>query len=482
MRTCFGCIVLACVLCVAAAATAETEYAAIFMNDVKIGHTVDTREVAGGEVTHRQKMQITLDRGLVAISIAAETEFVETPDGRPLRFRYTSQLGPLGASTKRGEIRDGQIHLTTDQMGTSYTSVTPYPEGALMPEGQKLAYRANVGKPGTTFSIVEFYPDSLQGIAAEICVGAPTSMAVIGQVMTLIPLKIDATVSGQTLTMRAWVDEDLKLKKMEMKMLGIPLRIVACDKAYATGPNGRLNAMDAASVVAPTPIAAPRRATEATYTLVPVGKDIKLDLPATGAQKVKVASDGSVTVTVVTPSPAKGSRPYLGADPVAQAALLANAYIESDHPAIKAQAKKIVGGGSDAMAAAKLIEKWVGRHISDKNMTIGYASALAVLKGKAGDCSEHAVLTAALCRAAGVPCRVVVGVAYVDSFGGLTNRFMGHAWDEAYVGGVWVGLDASLGAADAARVALSVGGGDPISFIGMINSLGNFKMTRAQVK
>ena len=58
-----------------------------------------------------------------------------------------------------------------------------------------------------------------------------------------------------------------------------------------------------------------------------------------------------------------------------------------------------------------------------------------------GDCTEHAVLLAAMLRAAEIPSRVAVGLVYVDSL----SAFGGHMWTEAYLDGHWIPLDGTLG-------------------------------------
>ena len=60
-----------------------------------------------------------------------------------------------------------------------------------------------------------------------------------------------------------------------------------------------------------------------------------------------------------------------------------------------------------------------------------------MLDARAGDCSEHAVLLAALSRAVGIPSRVVAGLLFRKS------SFVGHMWVEVHVG-EWVPLDATL--------------------------------------
>ena len=63
--------------------------------------------------------------------------------------------------------------------------------------------------------------------------------------------------------------------------------------------------------------------------------------------------------------------------------------------------------------SALRIEKYVWRKIAKKNYTITFATASQVAENLEGDCRQHAVLAAAMCRAAGVPSRTAVGLVYV---------------------------------------------------------------------
>ncbi|MBU6282385.1 transglutaminase-like domain-containing protein, partial [bacterium] len=70
-----------------------------------------------------------------------------------------------------------------------------------------------------------------------------------------------------------------------------------------------------------------------------------------------------------------------------------------------------------------------------------------------GDCNEHAVLLAALGRAAGIPSRVAAGAMYAD------GAFLYHAWTEFWLGS-WVSADAVFRQmpTDATHVKLVEGG------------------------
>jgi len=126
--------------------------------------------------------------------------------------------------------------------------------------------------------------------------------------------------------------------------------------------------------------------------------------------------------------------------------------IESSDPTIVALARRLRGRERDARVIAERINTWVHDSISDR-ITFGVPSARQVLRSRTGDCNEHTQLFVALARAAGLPARVVAGLAYVD------GKFYYHAWPEVYFSD-WVAVDPTFGQfpADAAHLRFTVGG------------------------
>jgi transglutaminase-like putative cysteine protease len=86
--------------------------------------------------------------------------------------------------------------------------------------------------------------------------------------------------------------------------------------------------------------------------------------------------------------------------------------------------------------------------------TMTVPSAREVLRTMRGDCNEHAVLLAALARAAGIPARVAAGAVYLD------DGFYYHAWTELWLDGRWISADPVFDQmpADATHVKLLEGG------------------------
>ncbi len=178
-------------------------------------------------------------------------------------------------------------------------------------------------------------------------------------------------------------------------------------------------------------------------------------LPDTGEQRATQSPDG-VTVDICA-----HCGPGLPGDPAALAdALKPTAWLQSDHPKLKAIAGPLARSGmSDARKMALLAKK--AREILHDVDFKGHYSALEALERGAGDCTEDAVLLAALGRAAGVPTKVVNGLVYVrGQYHGVSNAFLPHSWTLAWIDGAWRSLDMTLGTFDTSHIALTIGDGD----------------------
>jgi hypothetical protein len=84
------------------------------------------------------------------------------------------------------------------------------------------------------------------------------------------------------------------------------------------------------------------------------------------------------------------------------------------------------------------LEALVDRSIRTKSLQHGFAGVGEVLDSAAGDCTEHALLLAALLRKRGVPARLAYGFLLTEA------GFIGHAWTEARADGSWFWLDPSF--------------------------------------
>lgn len=84
---------------------------------------------------------------------------------------------------------------------------------------------------------------------------------------------------------------------------------------------------------------------------------------------------------------------------------------------------------------------YVHDFIGSKRLSRRFDIASVVARKREGDCTEHAVLTAALLRGVGVPGRVVLGLVLTDAEG--QRMAFGHAWTEYHDGSRWQLADAT---------------------------------------
>ena len=96
----------------------------------------------------------------------------------------------------------------------------------------------------------------------------------------------------------------------------------------------------------------------------------------------------------------------------------------------------------------------------------GHYSALEAITRHTANCSETAVVLAALGRAAGIPTRVANGLMYTpEPYFGVSNTFIPHSWTLAFVDGHWKSFDAAMDTFDSTHIALTVGDGDERSVL-----------------
>jgi hypothetical protein len=125
--------------------------------------------------------------------------------------------------------------------------------------------------------------------------------------------------------------------------------------------------------------------------------------------------------------------------------------IESGNTEIIQRAKEILDGERNSLLAVTKLVHWVSDNIEDA--LVDSFSALDALHTKKGECQAHAYLYTALCRAAGIPTRVVSGLVYMEKMG-----FLYHAWAESFIG-YWVAVDPTFDQipADATHIKLAEG-------------------------
>jgi len=466
----------------------ETEYFAVFMEGKKVGHTVQTRTVSGNRVTTSEQVSITISRGGISMTIEMSETSIETTSGEPLAFETTQKLGAMVMKMAGRVDKQGKVTLTTTSMGTEQKSTLQWPQGAVMAEGLRLQTLKKGLEEGTEYSVKIFSPGMMQAVDAQISIGPKQNIDLLGRVVPLrkVTTALNMPGAGKVVS-TSYVDRDLRMQKSIMPIAGMQVEMVACPEEFALGQNDVLELIDKMFLASPETLENLASVKSITYYLSPVKQGADFTIPSNDNQKAQRLDNGRVILKIEPVAPPAGVKfPYKGNDTEILEALESTRFLQSNNEKVIELARRAVGGTKDAAEAARKIEAFVADYIENRSLSVGYASAAEVAASRQGDCSEFAVLSAAMCRAVGIPAQVVAGVAYVDDF--LGNRgFGGHAWTQAYIGDKWIGLDASFkgagrGGYDAGHIALAAGNGEPADLFNLAPTLGQFKIDKITVE
>jgi hypothetical protein len=142
-----------------------------------------------------------------------------------------------------------------------------------------------------------------------------------------------------------------------------------------------------------------------------------------------------------------------------------SALIQSDHPEIIKQLWQIISEKDTPLVRSQKISGWIFNHI-EKRPVLSVPNALETLKNSVGDCNEHAVLFAALARAAGIPAQVDSGLVH------LRGRFYYHAWNSVFLG-KWITVDSLMNQVPADVTHITLCHGNPENQFDILGAVGN---------
>jgi transglutaminase-like putative cysteine protease len=167
-----------------------------------------------------------------------------------------------------------------------------------------------------------------------------------------------------------------------------------------------------------------------------ISSDIDFMLPDTSSQKMisKYIKSARSVVTLRT-----GVNSGLTAQ-VKEEYLSSSRYVNLSNPLILEMSKDVIAARNPVEEAEKIAASF----ISDKETGTPLLSSDTVLKLKAGDCKQHAVLLIAILRASHIPARAVGGLVFLPEYMQRKNVFVFHMWAEAFYEGRWMIADAAI--------------------------------------
>jgi len=446
----------------------ETEWMQVLLDGRKIGWMKSVRETGADKVVTRETMHVRIERAGTGVTLEQEQKSVETPAGAPLGFGSRTSMSGFGNEVE-GEVSGDNLKIKQTMGGTSSETTQPWPKGALLSEGLRKLERGKGLAPGTEYEALAFQPDTLGAVTVKTKVVGKERVTIVGKTRELNHLSQTIELPGSPVSAELWVDEQFNVQRMQMPMLGVNLEMLACDETCAHAPDQPADVLERTLAPAPRALEPELLGGVARYAVV-VDNDAVKSLPATGEQGAKSLGEHRYELEIAAHPVAGREKPPEPADSQS------TRWLQSDAPELKKLLAQAGGEGAAPRERMKTLEAFVRGYIRNKSLRVGYASALETVKSREGDCTEHALLLAALGRAAGIPTRVVNGLAYTQRFNGRDNVFVPHAWAQAFVDGKWQSFDAALGGFDTGHIALSFGDGDPAGFYAGVNLLGQVRV------
>jgi transglutaminase-like putative cysteine protease len=435
--------------------SARDEWFGVYKDGRKIGHAHRVVAQLSGGYAFTEESVVTL----AMLGTPQRLESVlraETDEAFALRtFSYTL-VTPAATFGARGTSDDHTLRARYGPAGQEADLVLPLTEPIALPSTLRPRVLADHPAPGARYSVPVFSPLTARSEPMVVTIEARERLQTKSGVVDTLRIAEE----HQSVKTHAWIDLDGNVVREEA-VLGFTLEREPREQALAgVDEHEPVDLVAATGIPVEGEVAEPRRA--ARLTLRVRGKAahaIPNDPP-----RQRLAAD--LLAIVREPMPASAALGGVPSNGGAAAALAASPFIESDDPAIRRTAADVVGDATDARVAARRLVGWVHDSV-EKAPSVTVPSAREVLASRRGDCNEHAVLLAALARAAGIPSRIIAGAVYAN------DGFYYHAWNELWLG-AWVSADAVFDQlpADATHVKLIEGGLErQMALMGIIGQL-----------
>lgn len=455
------CVVLAalsqclCSLVVAADPPAREEsWSILFLGGKKIGHCQSVVENVKQNGVPLIKTSTVIDmkinRETQALVLKQVLTTEETPSGDLLKFRWELANPPASVQLTHGKIDGSKLTLTQEVNGKGRTSTQLWKTGVKSSVYQDRALKENPLKPGESRSFEYFNPEFAKiDLITFNAIGNQEVKLLDGKTQRLLKVTSTQTLLPGLVT-ESYLDNEGETVKVSQNVLGSTMEMFRATKEEALRPaDGELFDLAVNTLVKVNPIPKCYQTKRVVYRVSIAGQNPADVIPVGNTQSVKKIDAETIELTVVSvPIPASAQL-----TPIAPEFLESSQYLQKDDERVIEHANRAAGDATDPAEIARRMEKYVQQKVASKNLATALASAAEVAQSLEGDCTEHAVLLAAMLRVKGIPSRVTVGLLYVERL----SAFGGHMWTEANLNGQWIPLDATLGMGrvDAVHLKLS---------------------------
>ena len=417
---------------------------AVYMKDSKIGtiHTVleSVRHDNQTMIRGTSLQELKIPRAGEETRMQIRLESLETEEGAIRSFTAEVMLGPTPLVT-RGTYRAGALHLTTSGQGQQRQRTIPWDDSRGGFFTLERSLREQPMEPGEERELTMLMPavSGIQTVTTMLRAEALETVDLLDGPKKLLRIAVKSLLGGEEIDSVCWTSPRGDVLKTSLP--GMQHTVYRTTKDHAQKPDsGDYDLFWDSIVPVATPLPRPHDSTRAVYEVsLPQKKPSEIFVSGS-SQRVRPLDQNTARLTVLAVRPESqlsgAADPEPGPDDVAP-----NSLIQADDPHIVRMARQLVDDNTDPWSKSVALEKGVHQLIASKNFGQGFATAADVARSLEGDCTEHAVLLAALCRAEGIPARVALGLVYSPN----NQGFAFHMWNEAWIQDRWIPLDATLG-------------------------------------
>ncbi len=365
---------------------------------------------------------------------------VQTPEGALVRLIASVEQGREPVTTV-GVVRDGRLELEIGTLGKTTQRSIPWSDeyGGFHAVEESLV--RNPMQPGEQRRLKALVAGLTDLADVELKAVEHEPVALPGGEFKLLRIENTTHLSdGEQMRSVMWTDPDGEVLKTQTETLNLETYRVPKDVALADIEPGALDLGLDPSVKVKRSIANPHSTKRLRYRVELEDGDPAEMFPQGLSQRVVSVGPHAAEITVYAIRPGVEGNPDAPREIPAEADQRPSNMIQSDDPTVVRLAREAVGDETDPWRKAVALEQFVHDYVTEKDYSQAFATAAEVAREREGDCTEHAVLLAALCRASGIPARVAAGLVYLPP----RRAFFFHMWTEAYLDGRFIPLDATI--------------------------------------
>ncbi len=385
--------------------------------------------------------RLTVNRSGTTIEIVMKYRSTETPSGELRGFELEMIQGPL-QSRQSGRRENNRLLLEIETAGRRVNTAVAIPAQC----GGFLGLQADLWQrpmqPGESRTLHLFLPGMNEIGEARLAAEDWESVPARDDAPRLLRIRVATRINaGAPLSSILWTDDTGLIRRQRLETLNLVSELT--DKETATAdPTVMPDLVDDIRI----PVeASPENLASAQKAVYRVHFPMNGIEPASFAdsrQSARSLDDRTVELEVQARRLKGGETRTAGCGETAgDEDRNPNAYIQSDATEIRDMAETAIAEAhpDSPLEEVAALEAYVHRVMVNRNYRNAFGTALDAARKLEGDCTEHAVLLAALARARGFPARVAMGLLYHE------GAFYYHMWTEVWLDGCWIPLDATLG-------------------------------------